>query len=128
MRRKLACIERGEVLATSESKLLAALCHGSIFLGMPVLIPLVIYLFKKDDDFVNHHARESLAMHIIGLILSVAVGILCAVLIGLLLVIPLGIIYLVYAVFAIIAVVKCLGGEYYRYPVTSKYAETWFKN
>lgn len=109
-----------------ESKLMCAICHGSIFLGLPVLVPLVVYLLKKDDDFVCHHARESLTMHIISLLLGVAVGILCLILIGLLLVIPLAILALIYTVFAIVAIIKCLSGEYYRYPVTTKYAESWF--
>ncbi len=115
-------------MVSSESKLMGAICHGSIFLGLPILVPLIVYLLKKDDDFVNHHARESLTMHIISLLLGVAVGVLCLILIGLLLVIPLAILGLVYAVFAIVAIIKCLSGEYYHYPVTSKYAESWFNS
>jgi uncharacterized Tic20 family protein len=113
-------------LVASESKLLGAICHGSIFLGLPILVPLIVYLLKKDDDFVNHHARESLAMHIISLLLGAAVGLLCFLLIGLLLIIPLAILGLIYTIFAIVAILKCLSGEYYHYPITSKYAESWF--
>lgn len=113
-------------MVSSESKLLGALCHGSIFIGMPVLIPLVVYLLKKDDDFVNHHAREALAMHIAWVLVGLAVSILCLVLVGFLLVIPVLILGLVYAVFAIVAIVKCLSGERYYYPVTSKFAGAWF--
>ncbi|TYO97971.1 DUF4870 domain-containing protein [Desulfallas thermosapovorans] len=110
-----------------ESKLLGAVCHGSIFFGLPIVVPLIVYLLKKDDDFVNHHARESLTMHIISLLLGVGVGILCLLLIGFLLVVPLAILGIVYTVFAIIAIIKCLSGEYYHYPITTKYARAWFE-
>ncbi len=113
---------------SSESKLLGALCHGSMFIGLPIVVPLLVYLIKKDDQFVNHHARESLVMHIIGLILGVVVGISCAILIGFLLIIPLVILGLIYSIFAIIAIIKCLSGEYYHYPITSKFAVSWFKD
>lgn len=114
-------------MVSSESKLLGAICHGSIFLGAPIVIPLIIYLFKKDDDFVNHHARESLAMHLITLILSISVGILCLVLIGFLLLIPVAIFVLIYSIIAIVAIIKCLSGERFYYPLTSRFAESWFK-
>ncbi|MCF8010265.1 MAG: DUF4870 domain-containing protein [Clostridiales bacterium] len=114
-------------MISSESKIIGAICHGSVLVGMPIVIPLVVYLLKKDDDFVRHHARESLAMHIIGIILSILVTILCAVLIGFLLIIPLGILALIYTVFGIIAVIKSLSGEYYCYPITTRFAESWFK-
>ncbi|WP_052543953.1 DUF4870 domain-containing protein [Desulfoscipio gibsoniae] len=113
-------------MVAPESKLMGAVCHGSIFFGLPILVPLIVYLLKRDDDFVNHHARESLAMHIIGLLLGAVVGILCLVIIGFLLVIPLAILGLVYTVLAIVAIIKCLSGQYYYYPFTSKYAESWF--
>ncbi len=115
-------------MVSSESKLLGAVCHGSMFIGMPIVIPLLVYLLKKDDSFVSHHARESLAMHITGLVLGIVVGVLCVVLIGFLLIIPLAILGLIYSVFAIIAIIKCLSGEYYYYPITSKFAESWFKD
>ncbi|KAF1085579.1 Chloroplast import component protein (Tic20) [Sporotomaculum syntrophicum] len=113
-------------MVSPESKLMGAICHGSIFFGLPILVPLIVYLLKKDDDFVNHHARESLTMHIIAMLLCMAVGVLSLVLIGILLIIPLAISGLVYAIFAIVAIIKCLSGEYYYYPITSKYANTWF--
>ncbi len=89
------------MVVSSESKLLGAICHGSMFIGMPIVIPLLVYLLKKEDPFVNHHARESLAMHIIGL---------------------------VYTILAVIAIIKCLSGEYYYYPVTTRFAESWFRD
>ncbi len=113
-------------MVSPESKLMGAICHGSIFFGLPILVPLIVYLLKKDDDFVNHHARESLTMHIIAMLLCMAVGVLSLILIGILLIIPLAILGLVYAILAIVAVIKCLSGEYYYYPITSKYANTWF--
>jgi len=125
---ELLAMEGGGVLVSSENKLLGALCHGSMFIGMPIVIPLLVYLLKKDDEFVNHHARESLAMHIIGLILGIVVAVSCAILIGFLLVIPMIILGLIYSIFAIIAIIKCLSGDYYHYPITSRFATSWFKD
>lgn len=113
-------------MVSTESKLLSGICHGSIFVGMPIVIPLIIYLLKKDDSFVNHHARESLAMHIIAMLLGIVVGILCLLIIGILLVPILIILGLIYYILAIVAIIKCLSGEHYHYPVTSRFAEAWF--
>ena len=114
-------------MISPESKLLSALCHGSLFIGMPIIIPLLIYLFRKEDEFVNHHAREALAMHIISILLGLMVGISCLLLIGLLLVIPLAILGIVYAIFALVAIVKSLSGEFYNYPITTRFAKSWFQ-
>ena len=42
---------------TGEEKLLAALCHASAFF-FPILIPLIVYLLKRDSLFVRNHAGK----------------------------------------------------------------------
>ena len=44
----------------SNSKLLAAICHLSVFVGLGAIIPLIIFLIKKDDEFVLAHAKQAL--------------------------------------------------------------------
>ncbi len=50
---------------TSNDRLLAILCHLSEFIGVPILLPLVVYLVMKEDSaFVKDHAREALNFHL----------------------------------------------------------------
>jgi uncharacterized Tic20 family protein len=97
----------------------------SLFIGVPFVGPLVIYLVKKDDPFVRQHAAEALnfnlsimlygvALFVIGLILLiVVVGFLVW-----LLVLPL---ILAWFILVIVAAVKAGQGEAYRYPLTIRF-------
>lgn len=104
---------------SSEDKFLAVLCHGSA-LFMPIFMPLIIYILKKDSEFVRHHAKEALMFHL-GMIVALFISaLLTIVLIGILL-IPFFII--VYVVCTIIAIVKSVNSEPYCYPVTTHLAQ-----
>lgn len=35
-------------MLTTEQKVLSAVCHLGVFIGLPVIIPLIILLFAKD--------------------------------------------------------------------------------
>ena len=49
----------------SNEKLLIILCHLSLFLGVGIIFPLIIYLVKKgESEKITAHARESLNFHI----------------------------------------------------------------
>lgn len=96
-----------------DSKLFAALAHG---LGLLVFfIPaLVIWLVKKDDDaFVGEHARQAMNFQITIFIAAVVSGLLAIVVIGLLL---LPVVYIIFWVFSILAIIKAAAGEEYDYP------------
>jgi len=94
----------------------SVLCHLSLFLGVPFLLPLVVYLtMKGDSDYVAGNARESLNFH-----LSLLIYCLCCVpLVFALIGIPLlWLIVLASFVLAIVAAVKASEGVCYRYPLT----------
>ena len=104
----------------SNSKLLAAICHLSVFVGLGAIIPLIIFLIKKDDEFVLAHAKQALVSQVAFLIGYFVSGLLIFLLIGFLL-IP--ILVIMQIVFTIKATVKTMNGEYYDYPITGELAE-----
>ena len=103
----------------------AMLCHlaaltGLLGNGLGFLIgPLVIWLFKKEDDpFIDDQGKEAVNFQItmfIGLIVS---GLLMLVLIGFVLMPIVGIMMVV---FPIIGALKANQGELYRYPVSFRF-------
>lgn len=96
----------------SDSRLIAALSHGLTFFEGGLLAPLVIYLWKKDeDDFVAFHSLQSLYF---GLAFWVLTAVSCGIL-GALLAIP-------YLVFEAIATYKAWEGEYFELPIVGRYA------
>lgn len=104
---------------TGEQKLLALIAHLSYLIGGLgfIIAPLVIFLWKKDDPFVYDHARQALVAHLALLMVSLITGLLCAVLIGILLLPILGILFVVLIITSIIASLKALDGQLYRYPL-----------
>lgn len=100
----------------SNDKLLIILSHLSFFLGVGLILPLVVYLIKKQDSpLVADHAREALNFHITALIYGVIGFALCFLFIGFLL-LPLLAIAIV--VCSIIAAIKASEGGFYKYPMT----------
>ena len=100
---------------SSNDRLLAILCHLSEFLGVPLLLPLIIYLVMKEDSaFVKDHAREALNFH-----LSLCLyGLICVPLVMIVIGIPLLIALGVFAfVVSILAAIKVSDGQHYRYPL-----------
>ncbi|MGI6125581.1 MAG: DUF4870 domain-containing protein [Planifilum sp.] len=105
---------------TGEEKLLAALCHASAFF-FPILIPLIVYLLKRDSLFVRNHAREALVFHLFMIIAIFLCKLLFIVLIGFLLIV---IAAMFYFITTIIAVIRSLSGEEYRYPITGRWIQS----
>jgi len=100
----------------TDEKLWIVFCHLSLFIGLPFLLPLVVYLIKKQDSPATaEHAREALNFHISLLIYSMVSALLTFVLIGIPLLFIIGIGSLVCAV---IASIKASEGGFYRYPLT----------
>jgi uncharacterized protein len=102
---------------SSEEKLLAV--HASALFA-PILIPLIVFLLKRDAFFVRDHAREALIFHLFMIVVMFVCQILFFVLIGFLLI---GIAFLFYFVTTVIAMIRSLHGEEYRYPITGRWAE-----
>lgn len=101
----------------TKRKLLAAICHGSIFftatlvsIGVPVAI-----LFISNDEIVQNNAKEVLNFYLNIWLYGIIFGILTIVLIGWLL---LGILGFVTLVMPIIAILKVLTNpnQVFRYP------------
>jgi len=104
------------VTTSSGDKLLAVLCHLSLFLGFAFILPLIVYLVKKgESDFVAMHAKEALNFHISLLIYFICLIPLIFIVIGIPIYAALGIMAFVCS---IIAVVKVADGAFYSYPLT----------
>ena len=103
-------------LADSNDKLWVVLAHLSIFFGVGIVLPLIIYLVKRDESAaVAFHAKEALNFHI-----SIYLyGLLCIpllfVFVGFPLLIILGI---TSSILAIVAAVRAADHQAYRYPFT----------
>lgn len=99
---------------------MAALAHLSGLLGFVVpfgniVAPLLIWLFRKDSEFVADQAKESLNFQISMTIYMIISGILVLILVGFLLMLVL---LLVDIVFIIKATIAANNGTKYRYPFT----------
>ncbi|HWA84891.1 MAG TPA: DUF4870 domain-containing protein [Opitutus sp.] len=104
------------VAPNGSDKIWSILSHLSWFLGVPFLLPLIVYLaMRRDSDYVAANAREALNFHI-----SIAIYALCCVplvfiAIGVPLILVIGFGSLV---LAIIAAIKASEGTCYHYPLT----------
>lgn len=95
----------------------------SVWIGLPFLGPLLIWLAKRDDHpYVAEQAREALNFNLSVFIYAVALVIgsiaLSIVLIGLLGFLLLPVLFVAWLVLGIVAAVKAANGEPYRYPFT----------
>ena len=97
-------------------KIWTVLSHLSFFLGVPFILPLVVYLvMRKESEYVAENAREALNFHISVLIYLLCCIPLCFVLIGFFCAAVVGISMYV---LSIIATIKASDGGCYRYPLT----------
>jgi|AntRauTorckE6833_2_1112554.scaffolds.fasta_scaffold06809_4 uncharacterized Tic20 family protein len=99
--------------ASSDENLIIVFCHISLILGLGIILPLIIWLIKKDESpRISWHAKEALNFHISTLIYSAICAITC---IGapLIIVIAIGSLIL-----SIIAAVKVSDEIPYEYPLT----------
>ena len=107
-----------------DDKNFAVLAHllplfGFMVPGLSIVIPLVIWLWKRDQSpFVEHHAREALNFQLtLALLVAVWVA-LKLMLVGLLLLPLVPIVVIVVLVFMVRAAMKAGNGDFYRYPMT----------
>lgn len=100
---------------SGNDKLLAILCHLAGFIGVPLILPLVIYLVMKEDSiFVKDHALEALNFHLSIFFYTLLCVPFTMILIGVPMLVALG---LFSVVVAILAAVKVSDGARYRYPL-----------
>jgi uncharacterized protein len=101
---------------SGNDKIWSMLSHLSIFLGVGIILPLVVYLaMRKESEYVAANAKESLNFHISVYIYALCCIPLAFILIGIPLLVVIGIGSLV---FAIIAAVRASDGQCYHYPLT----------
>jgi uncharacterized Tic20 family protein len=101
---------------TGNDKIWSMLSHLSIFFGVGIILPLVVYLaMRHESDFVATNSKEALNFHISVLIYGICCIPLIFILIGIPILILMGLASLV---LSIIAAVKASNGESYHYPLT----------
>jgi uncharacterized Tic20 family protein len=101
---------------TQGEKTMAILCHVSLFLGVGFLLPLIVFLVKKDESpWLGAQAREVLNFHISLVIYGIVCFILFLFLIGVPLLFALG---LLATICSIIGAIRASEGVLYHYPLT----------
>jgi len=108
---------------SSDEKLWAIMCHLGCYASFipmcNILIPLVIWLVKRDESrFIADQGREVLNFQISMMVYLVVSGLLCFAMVGFVFLIPLLVINFIWPIFAIF---KVKDGEAYRYPLTVRF-------
>lgn len=107
---------------TTESKNWAALTHASaltMFFGVPpVLGPLLVWLVKRDDPFVDDQGKEALNFNISFLLYGIVSAVLVVALVGLIL---LPVVFVTWLALVIVASLRAANGDRYRYPFTLRF-------
>ena len=102
--------------ATPGERAYAACNHLVMFVGVPVLPQLVMWLIKRDDSpFLDDHGKEALNFQISVILLAAISAILVVVGVGILMLMALGPFILIST---IVATIRASQGRYFRYPMT----------
>ncbi len=103
------------------------LTHASALLGVffhlpgHVLGPLVIWLAKRGDSpELDAHGKESVNFQLSMLLYNIISGVFCLVLIGF---VFLAVLWVLNALFVIIASIQASDGKFYRYPMTIRFIQ-----
>ena len=104
-----------------------ALCHASALLGVVLhfpghlLGPLIVWLAKRGDSpEIDAHGKEALNFQISMLIYNVVAAVFCLILVGFFF---LAVLWVLNAVFVIIASIQASDGKFYRYPMTIRFIQ-----
>ncbi len=102
-----------------------ALCHASALLGVflhfpgHIFGPLIVWLVKRGDSpEIDAHGKEALNFQISMLIYNAIAVVFCLILIGFAFLVVL---WVLNAVFSIIAAIQASEGKFYRYPMTIRF-------
>jgi uncharacterized Tic20 family protein len=103
------------------------LCHASALLGVflhfpgHLLGPLIVWLAKRDDSpELDAHGKESLNFQISMLLYNAIAVVFCLVLVGFFF---LAVLWVLNAVFVIVASIQASEGKFYRYPMTIRFIQ-----
>ena len=104
-----------------------AFIHASALLGVFIhfpghlLGPLIVWLVKRGDSpEIDAHGKEALNFQISMLIYNLVAAVFCLILIGF---VFLAILWVLNAVFVIIASIQASDGKFYRYPMTIRFIQ-----
>jgi uncharacterized protein len=115
------------VSAVANIRTWTAFIHASALLGVFIhfpghlLGPLILWLVKRDSSpELDAHGKEAVNFQISMLIYNAIAAVFCLILIGF---VFLAILWVLNAIFAIIAAIKASDGEFYRYPMTIRFIQ-----
>jgi uncharacterized Tic20 family protein len=113
--------------AASNVRTWSALCHASALLGVflhfpgHLIPPLIVWLAKRDESpELDAHGKEAVNFQISMLIYNLVAAVFCLILIGF---VFLAVLWVLNAVFAIIAAIQASDGKFYRYPMTIRFIQ-----
>src|ERR1700688_5253692 len=113
--------------SSSNTRTWTVLCHASAVIGFfvpwagHILGPLIVWLAKRGDSpEIDAHGKESLNFQISMLIYNAIAVVFCLVLIGF---VFLAALWVLNAVFVIIAAIQASDGKFYRYPITIRFIQ-----
>ena len=115
------------VSAVANVRTWCAFIHASALLGVLIhfpghlLGPLILWLVKRDDaPELDAHGKEAVNFQISMLIYNVVAAIFCLILIGFFF---LAVLWVLNAIFVIIAAIQASDGKLYRYPMTIRFIQ-----
>ncbi|MBA3961047.1 MAG: DUF4870 domain-containing protein [Chthoniobacterales bacterium] len=115
------------VTSLSNVRTWSALCHASALLGVfihfpgHIIPPLIVWLAKRHDSpEIDAHGKEALNFQISMLIYNAVALVFCLILVGF---VFLAILWVLNAVFVIIAAIQASDGKFYRYPMTIRFIQ-----
>ncbi|MGI8957214.1 MAG: DUF4870 domain-containing protein [Chthoniobacterales bacterium] len=113
--------------AFSNARTWSVLCHASALLGVflhfpgHLLGPLIVWLMKRGDSpEIDAHGKEALNFQISMLLYTLISGVFCLILIGFVFI---AVLWVLNAVFVIIASIQASEGRFYRYPMTIRFIQ-----
>ena len=110
--------ENGEVLPTSDERLLGMLIYATSFFTT-IIGPIIIWLIKREESsFIDYHGKQYFNFVISYFIYSIIAGISIIILVGMILV---PVVAVSAFVFTIIAAIKAYNGETYQIPFIIKF-------
>ena len=116
-----------KVNAVANVRTWAAFCHASALLGVFIhfpghlIPPLIIWLLKRDESpELDAHGKEAVNFQLSMLLYNIIAGVFCIILIGF---VFLAILWVLNAVFVIIAAIQASDGKFYRYPMTIRFLQ-----
>jgi uncharacterized Tic20 family protein len=110
-------------MPTTLDRLVAAAAHLAALVGLPIVLPALIYVWKRDERFVADHARQALGMQLV--LCTTGVAMVGAVVVDVPWLTPLAmaidaLLVLLTVVCSVRATLCVLEGRRYRYPLLGR--------